>query len=134
MIAPWYNDAMANPGGWVGALTDQLPVDSGNFHIRARSKLQVHPLTFVRQEALAHRLDEEGTELAAQRGPPALMEEAARHAVRQLGSSTTSALTNMPTSAQQAFDQRVSVITPCARARCRRPIAPRSSSRRRGIA
>ena len=40
------------------------------------------------------------------------MEEAAKQAVRQLGTSTTAALTNMPTSAQQTYDQRVSVITP----------------------
>ncbi|CAE7463400.1 MSBP2, partial [Symbiodinium sp. CCMP2456] len=98
VIAPWYNDATTNEGGTVGTFTDQFPVDEGNFHIRARSKLR---------EALAHRSHDEGTELTAQRGPPALMEEAARHAVvRQLGSSTTSALTNMPTSAQQTYDQR----------------------------
>ena len=40
------------------------------------------------------------------------MEEAAKQAVRQLGSSTTAALTNMPTSAQHAYDQRVWVINP----------------------
>ncbi|CAE7941157.1 UBI1 [Symbiodinium sp. KB8] len=86
VIAPWYNDAMANLDDVVGTTTDQLPVERGNFHLRARSKLQVHPLTFVRQEALAHRSHDEGNELAAQRGPPALMEE--------------------------AYDQSVSVISP----------------------
>ena len=40
------------------------------------------------------------------------MEEAAKQAVRQLGTSTTAALANMPSSAQQTYDQRVSVITP----------------------
>ena len=40
------------------------------------------------------------------------MEEAAKQAVRQLGTSTTAALANMPSSAQQTYDQRVSVINP----------------------
>ncbi|CAE7809630.1 unnamed protein product [Symbiodinium microadriaticum] len=51
-------------------------------------------------------------EVAAQCGLPALMEKAAKQAVRQLGTSTTAALTNMPTSAQQAYDQRVSMVSP----------------------
>ena len=112
VIAPWYNDAIANDDDTIGTTTDQFPVERGNFHLRARSKLKVNPLTFVRQEALAHRSHDTGNQLMAQRGPPALMEEAAKQAVRQLGSSTTAALTNMPTSAQQAYDQRVSVINP----------------------
>ena len=112
VIAPWYNDAIANDDDSHGTTTDQFPVERGNFHLRARSKLKVHPLTFVRQEALAHRSHDAGNQLTARRGPPALMEEAAKQAVRQLGTSTTAALTNMPTSAQQTYDQRVSVITP----------------------
>ena len=112
VIAPWYNDAIVNDDEVVGATTDQFPVERGNFHLRARSKLKVNPLTFVRQEALAHRSHDAGNQLAARRGPPALMEEAAKQAVRQLGTSTTAALTNVPTSAQQTYDQRVSVITP----------------------
>ena len=55
VIAPWYNDAIANDEDVAGATTDQFPVERGNFHLRARSKLKVNPLTFVRQEALAHR-------------------------------------------------------------------------------
>ena len=95
---PWYND-----DDTIGTTTDQFPVERGNFHLRARSKLKVNPLTsFVRQEALAHRSHDAGNQLTAQRGPPALMEEAAKQAVRQLGLSTTAAPTNMPTSAQQA--------------------------------
>ncbi|CAE7940565.1 unnamed protein product, partial [Symbiodinium necroappetens] len=88
VIVPWYNDAMANTEGLVG--TSTAPGGEG----------ELPPSCSL------------GNELAAQRGPPALMEEAAKQAVRQLGSSTTAALTNMPTSAQQAYDQRVSVINP----------------------
>ena len=66
----------------------------------------------MRQEALAHRSHDTGNEVTARRGPPALMEEAAKQAVRTLGTSTTAALANMPSSAQQTYDQRVSVITP----------------------
>ena len=55
VIAPWYNDAFANEDEIVGTTTDSFPVERGNFHLRARSKLKVNPLTFVRQEALAHR-------------------------------------------------------------------------------
>ena len=78
LISPWYNDAIANEDGVVGTTTDQFPVERGNFHLRARSKLKVTPLTFVRQEALAHRSHDAGNELTARRGPPALMEEAAK--------------------------------------------------------
>ena len=114
VIAPWYNDAIANEDEIVGTTTDYFPVERGNFHLRARSKLKVNPLTFVRQEALAHRSHDAGNQVTARRGPPALMEEAAKQAVRQLGTSTTAALANMPSSAQQTYDQRVSVITPSA--------------------
>ena len=51
VIAPWYNDAIANDEDAAGTTTDQFPVERGNFHLRARSKLKVNPLTFVRQEA-----------------------------------------------------------------------------------
>ena len=112
VIAPWYNDAFANEDEIVGTTTDSFPVERGNFHLRARSKLKVNPLTFVRQEALAHRSHDTGNQVTARRGPPALMEEAAKQAVRTLGTSTTAALANMPSSAQQTYDQRVSVITP----------------------
>ena len=106
------NDAFANEDEIVGTTTDSFPVERGNFHLRARSKLKVNPLTFVRQEALAHRSHDTGNQVTARRGPPALMEEAAKQAVRTLGTSTTAALANMPSSAQQTYDQRVSVITP----------------------
>ena len=88
VIAPWYNDAIANDEDAHGTTTDQFPVERGNFHLRARSKLKVNPLTFVQQEALAHRSHDAGNQLTARRGPPALMEEAAKQAVRQLGTST----------------------------------------------
>ena len=55
VIAPWYNDAIANDEDAAGTTTEQFPVERGKFHLRARSKLKVNPLTFVRQEALAHR-------------------------------------------------------------------------------
>ena len=112
MIAPWYNDAIANEDKIVGTTTDYFPVERGNFHLRARSKLKVSPLSFVQQEALAHRSHDSGNQVTARRGPPALMEEAAKQAVRQLGTSTAAALANMPSSAQQTYDQRVSVINP----------------------
>ena len=112
VIAPWYNDAIANEDEIVGTTTDYFPVERGNFHLRARSKLKVSPLTFVQQEALAHRSHNSENQVTARRGPPALMEEAAKQAVRQLGTSTAAALANMPSSAQQTYDQRVSVINP----------------------
>ena len=112
VIAPWYNDAIAYEDEIVGTTTDYFPVERGNFHLRARSKLKVSPLTFVQQEALAHRSHNSENQVTARRGPPALMEEAAKQAVRQLGTSTAAALANMPSSAQQTYDQRVSVINP----------------------
>ena len=68
----------------------------------------------MRQEALAHRSHEEGLALEARGCPRAIMEEAARHAVQQLGASASSAIANVPTSAQQVYDQRVSVNGPLA--------------------
>ena len=60
-------------------------------------------------------LREEGQALEARGGPPAIMEEAARHAVQQLGAPASSAIANVPTFAQQGvYDQRVSVIGPVA--------------------
>ena len=40
--------------------TGEFPLDGEDFHVRARSKLRVHPLQFVCQEALAHRSHDEG--------------------------------------------------------------------------
>ena len=68
VIAPWYNDAIANDEDAAGTTTDQFPVERGNrgnFHLRARSKLKVNPLTFVRQEALAHHSHDAGNQLRA---------------------------------------------------------------------
>ncbi|CAE7380710.1 MSBP2, partial [Symbiodinium sp. CCMP2456] len=105
VIAPWYNDALANEGSTVGTFTDQFPVDEGNFHIRARSKLRVNPLMFVRQEALAHRSHDEGTELTARRGGPTC--RSAAGIFDYLGSDEYADVCSA-----DLYDQRVSVITP----------------------
>ena len=112
VIAAWYHSARAEYPEDVGTYTDEFPLSDDDFHVRARSKLRVNQLQFVRQEALAHRSHEEGQALEARGGPPALMEEAARHAVQKLGVWASSAIANVPTSAQQVYDQRVSVIGP----------------------
>ena len=71
-----------------------------DFHLRSRSRLHVNPLHFVRQEALAHRSHDEGQ----------AVEEAVRHAARELGTSAGSAIADVPASAQQLYDQRVSEL------------------------
>ena len=45
------------------------------------------PVAVRAPEALAHRSHDEGQAVAAHSGPPAIIEEAARHAVCELGTS-----------------------------------------------
>ena len=97
VIAPWYNDAFANEDEIVGTTTDSFPVERGNFHLRARSKLKVNPphLSCDKRLSLIVRTTR-GTRSLQEEVRPALMEEAAKQAVRTLGTSTTAALANMP--------------------------------------